>query len=193
MDPAPALAAIERELADVRAACSRLALSVPVPDLPVFDKRVYYKTLVRAAGRVILRSLRARKAVRVLYAKRSLRDGVDAVLGFGPFYRGPGQGREELVADLRENSSSKTSFAQAYYCARLCCVAVAKLRRNAGCALRARWSGRGCGSGNGGVEEQNERGTRKEDKKQFGVELKAEPKTRKRRAPDDDLLFELSD
>lgn len=151
MDVTPALAAVEHELAGVRAACAEIELNIPVPTLPEFDMLTYHKTLVRTAGRVILRSLRARKAVRVLDAKKKLRDGADAVLVLGPFYRGPGQGREELISELKTNSSSKTAFAEAYYCARLCCVALAKLRRNAGCSLRARWGG----CGNYGVEEQN--------------------------------------
>lgn len=150
MDLGPALAAVERGLAGVREACGSISLKVPAPVLPEFDMRAYHKALVLGAGRVILRALRVRKAARVLEAKKRLRDCADAVLVLGPFYRGPGQGREELVSDLRANSGSKTALAEAYYCARLCCVAVAKLRRNAGCALRAR--GSGCGAGVGANE-----------------------------------------
>ena len=138
MDVGPALAAVERGLADVRAACGRIQLAVSAPVLPEFDLHLFHKSLVLAAGRTILRALRVRKAVRVLLAKRRLRDEADAVLGLGPFYRGPGQGREELVSELKESSHSKTELVQAYYCARLCCIALAKLRRHAGCALRAR-------------------------------------------------------
>ena len=90
MDVGPALVAVERGLADVRAACGRIQLSVPAPVLPEFDLRLFHKALVLAAGRTILRALRVRKAVRVLLAKKRLKNEADAVLGLGPFYRGPG-------------------------------------------------------------------------------------------------------